>query len=680
MSNGSSAPLSRRTFVKAAAVAGALTAAPTALVSLLADAADANEGSLWSDPRTWGGRVPGRADVARVTKPVTLDVNAEVAGVIVEAGGTLTFRRDRSVALASLGNVIVDGVLQMAPASALVSHQLVFPAVDETRFVGGGMTVLASDVGLWVRHGGRLRLAGTPRVPWVRAAGSLAAGATTLQLRADPTGWRVGDELAITPTAAPDKANHHDLYDYATIADISGTTVTLSRPLMYAHPSVPVGRGTLVTAEVLNLTRNVRIRGSHNGRAHIWIHPTTPQVLRYATLSELGPRRPDGDATAGVLGRYGLHFHMGGTGSEGSLIEGVVARNIGNHALVTHESHGVTFRGCITHDTIDDPYWYDQAVDTRATAPPTNRLTYDGCVASRVKCDPSFRGFRLQGFALGAGVGNVARNCVAVGVQGNLDASGFGWPELSRGVWTFENSIAHNNRVNGIFTWQNSADQHVITSFIGYYNGVAGIAHGAYVNAYKYENSLLYGNRLSAVDLHSHSHESSLGQRFEGLLCDGAGLSDHVVRVLKHTLFHGLPSRFVRCTFRGYRKSAVAFIYTNTNGASTPEQVDLIDCTFAGQVLWLASQVMTGSVIRIQDPIHGALTVRAVHEAGALHTAWNARVTQSSNFSGPTVVPPLTPLMVYPAAVETTKQTFRRSAPLVCPVSAPEVSSIRFSR
>ena len=63
------------------------------------------------------------------------------------------------------------------------------------------------------------------------------------------------------------------------------------------------------------------------------------------------------------------------------------------------------------------------------------------------------------------------RDSVAVGVQGNIDASGFLWPEgdccpTDDGVWDFsKGNIAHNNKVDGIFTWQNDTQPHVIANY-----------------------------------------------------------------------------------------------------------------------------------------------------------------------------------------------------------------------
>src|SRR5258708_24804180 len=100
---------------------------------------------------------------------------------------------------------------------------------------------------------------------------------------------------------------------------------------------------------------------------------------------------------------------MWGEGSRGSVIDGSVGRECGSHAFVTHVSNGVTYRNCITHDTFEDAYWWDRSDRSGIGGPPTDDVLYDRCVASLVRTDPPFRGFRLAGFFLGAGTGNVAR-------------------------------------------------------------------------------------------------------------------------------------------------------------------------------------------------------------------------------------------------------------------------------
>jgi G8 domain len=607
---------------------GAGTAAPPTTTT----SAAAGHLSRWSDPRSWPHGVPGPGDRAVVTRPILLDTNARVAGVAILPGGRLVFDPVASRRLESTANVVVQGRLEMRPSSAAVSHRLVFVGVRERGFAGGGMDVLASDTGLWVVGDGRLDLAGTPRRAWTRAAGAVAAGATSIALRAEPDGWQAGDELVITPTLSPAERDSADAFDLVRVQAVSGRTVTLSGPVRYAHPAVAVGAGRTLTAEVLNLTRNVGIEGTPAGRAHIFIRSGRAQSIRAAAIRHMGPRKPDDESTSVVLGRYGLHFHMSGDGSRGSLVDGVVIRDTGSHAFVPHLSNGITFRDCISHDTFEEAYWWDAAPDTRTSGDPSDDILYDGCVASLVRHDPPSRGYRLAGFFIARGRGNAARNCVAVGVQGAKDAAGFIWPEGSEGVWSFRDCVAHNNDQHGIFTWQNTDLVHVISGFVGYHNVEAGIAHGAYANPYVYRDSILYGNGYAAVAVHATSRtEASSPLTFANLTCDGAGLSDHLVVSERHLAEMRVttPTVFSGCSFTGARVGAFGWVYEGEDGPSNLELFSVLGCRFDGNEFWLADGILAGSRISVRDRIHGSLLLRRADQPGSLQPRWNARVTRA---------------------------------------------------
>lgn len=642
--------LSRRRFLT---IAGAASAAGIGLLTVPGGALGFVLGpdqKRWSDPAAWGGAVPGAGDVAVVRGNIVLDVNTRVAGVVVEPGSQLLFDDTASRTLESTGNVIVRGTLTMRPSSPSSTHRLAFPTVDERAFVGGGMDPLPTDVGLWVVDAGRLDISGSPRRPWIRAAGAIGAGVTTFELADDPTGWAVGDEVVLTPTHSPSVANHSVLFDQATVAAISGRTVTLSKATSHAHPAVTIAPGRTCTSEVLNLTRNARIEGTAAGRTHVYIRSTEAQRVDYARIQHVGPRQPTGELaiTKDVLGRYGLHFHHSMDGSRGSAVTGTVVTQAGAHAFVPHMSDGITFTGCISHDTFDDAYWWDGAADTRTNGHPSNDIVWQDCVASLVKCDPSYRGIRLAGFVLGVGDRNIARGCVATGVQGNVDASGFNWPEvMAGGIWTFEDCISHNNKVHGIFTWQNTDEVHPLRRISSFHNGGAGMAHGAYVNPYRYAESVLYANRTASVLMHANSSKATDGHGaiLEGLHCDGAGLHDYAVMVVKHSLAGTTPTVMRNCAFKGYRKAAVGFVYEGANGPSTPELIDFVDCWYEGNEFWLAPGILPASLVRVQDTQRGALALRRVDQPGQVNSAWNASVTTIAPFAtsgGGTPPPPTT--------------------------------------
>ena len=211
----------------------------------------------------------------------------------------------------------------------------------------------------------------------------------------------------------------------------------------------------------------------------------------------LGPVTESNTDSESVLGRYGLHFHMCEEGSKRSKVTGVVVRDCGGHAFVPHHSHGVTFRDCVAYNGNEDAFWWDTGLDMA-----TNDVLYDHCLAAGLVPIPSFRGYTLTGFKLGAGNNNAAVGCVGAGSQGNKNGSGFSWGSGGSGSWLFRDCIAHNNEANGIFVWQNNRDDHLIQDFVGFRNA-AGIHHGAYSNSYAYKGCLTFENetglQVSAV-------------------------------------------------------------------------------------------------------------------------------------------------------------------------------------
>lgn len=315
---------------------------------------------------------------------------------------------------------------------------------------------------------------------------------------------------------------------------------------------MPAANALGFAPELLNLTRNVQIEGTPEGRAHVFIRSTEPQTIRFAAIRYVAPDLADAAVRArdqDETGRYGLHFHHNGEASRGSLVEGVVVRDAGNHAFVPHGSHGITFRDTIAYNTASAAYWWDPTSRLKPNNS-TNDTTYEHAIAALVRTTDG----RDSAFQMGEGNNNTVVDSVAVGVQtGGPDNSGFGWPGTEQGVWNFRNNLAHNNVSHGIFVWQNSTDNHVIDGFTAYYNAKSGVAHGAYRNSYTYRNLVLLENderRGGAVAIESHAvgRPSSDGsvemQLWEGITTGGA-----VLRTSGHAQDPEAPVRFVDCDF-----------------------------------------------------------------------------------------------------------------------------------
>ncbi|APR81931.1 Fibronectin type III domain protein [Minicystis rosea] len=537
----------------------------------------------------------GNTVVFNVTSP-------DLAGVTVQSGAGLTFTPSLSATLRSTGSITVLGTLTMKPSSRSIVHLIKFVNVNEANYVGGGMEPVPADVGLWVRDG-QLDLQGTPKTSWTRLAGGANASVSSITLEAAPTDWAAGDEISIVPTEAPSVGdNSWSGFDAASIVSVSGATVQLNHATSRAHPIV----NSQWRAEVLNLTRNVRIEGTGNGtanpstnhRAHIWIRSDKPQFVNYVAIRYMGPRHAGEDnPTEGVLGRYALHFHHSEDGSRGSTVRGTVVRDAGSHAFVPHGSHGITFTDTISYNTFDEAYWWDPGHTSHDTV-------YDHDVAAIVQYDPEYRGYNLAGFSANEGLRNTIRDSVAVGVQGNIDASGFIWPEGTNdsGIWNFsKGNIAHNNKVAGIFAWQNDHQPHVIANFVAYHNGEVGIAHGAYGNAFHYESSTLYGNGDVALHLKAVGpgvdEFGHLRLRFDNMIFDGGGQSSDLILSDDHNADGTGDSTIIRSSI--FRNGASALHF---GAGNLGDWIDLELCTIStpNSVLF-DSDALSSNRVRLQS-------------------------------------------------------------------------------
>jgi hypothetical protein len=532
--------LTRRELLRGAGVAGLAILAPGEALRI-AHAAIASEDH---DSHGMGSMGSGgmRATTSSRRLGGTIRGTHRVDGAHIEGGRTLRFDPDHDTTLVLSGNLVVMGRLEMHPKPG-VEHVIRFVNVDEAAFVGGGMDVLDSDVGLWVMDRGVLDIEGTKRDAWNRSG--------------DHPTWKRHDELVVAPVERGDLD---------------------PKPFRRGH-HVPSFHGH--RAEVLNLTRNVRIEGTPGHRAHVFIHSMRPQSIKYATLRYLGPRQVGGGSTVPVLGRYGLHFHHGRNGTKGTIVEGVVARDLGNHAFVPHMSHGITFRDCISYNTFEDAYWWDEN-------DASDDITIDRCVAAAVHFDPDVQGYNLAGFVLGLGTGLRMRGCAAFSVFGNRTSSGFSWPEALSGLWRFTNNTAHNNAAAGIFVWQNNREPHKIENFTSYNDGLVGVLHGAYINAYHYDGLDIADEPVSSIELRAGGRDDPRGHPQSWT---GVEASNLVVK--GHNLPGESPVLFRNCRFR----NGVSM----QDAEADPAPLDFVDCALRPSDFDTTS-MHPDTVIRVQRP------------------------------------------------------------------------------
>lgn len=563
-------------------------------------------------------------------------------------GGKLKFKTDTSAELSAYHNIVVFGELIMIPVSFAVNHTITFEGISNAATVGGGEDVMDSDIGLWVRPDGVLTIDGPYRKAWTRLAASEAAGQTVLTMEAAPTGWQIGDTIVVCPTD-PITVNTKNQewwqrFDERTISNVSGNDVTITAGLTYAHNTVDIGGGITMYPEVLNLTRNAMIRGRLDGNGslggqahvHLMMHSDTPNPtsIKQLRLDRMGPRRAPGEAGS-VLGRYPLHFHHGHDATRGILIDSVVSTRSRNRAFVSHLSDEITWRGCIAYDTVDTPYWWDLNDES-------DDNFYDRCVAALVRASPFHQGNGMAGFDLRPGIGNHCEGCIAVGIQGNGNASGFHWPGGTPGnrVWEpFIDNVSHNNKVDALFTWQNDKQYHLVNRFIGYHCAEAGIEHGAYNNNFEYRNIHIYG---CSVGVGIHSHSSIQGRAiFRNVHVYGGGVMSKPFLLFRHGQDVTSDKTLIdQCYVEGYSQYGIGggnYDPTGEFGSAqgTHEWLQVQHTTFdppgdQPDFLYIAPHPL--SVISV-DNGGQAFELRRFDQTGTLVPEWNARRTDVTSFA-----------------------------------------------
>jgi hypothetical protein len=333
------------------------------------DLRSARDGN-WSDAKTWApARKPKAGDrvlVSRGTRVLYDGVNADVVR-LVQVAGTLKFARDRNTEL----NV---GVLKVQNSSACCETGFACDfaevnAVGEPNGPQSGVMptlevgTLAEPLpapftarirlhhvdGLDPKDGpalvccsARMELHGAPLSrTWVKLGADAAAGAKSVTLAEPVAGWRVGDEIIVTPSKRqPRRGAYRDGEQLGTeerhIARIDGTTIELDKPLTDEHSGSGEFRG-----DVANLSRNVIVESADPAgpRGHTMYHAYSSGGISYARFAHLGKE--------GVLGRYAIHFHLVGSTMRGSQVLGVAIVDSHNRWVTVHGTEYLVVRDCV---------------------------------------------------------------------------------------------------------------------------------------------------------------------------------------------------------------------------------------------------------------------------------------------------------------------------------------------
>jgi hypothetical protein len=350
------------TVVSLLALAACNSAAPT----LPTPITPVGSGANWSDPATWGGSVPSATSSVTISagKTVTIDANVNVREINVF--GALTVADKDLEIKANFIMVHGPGVFQVSKNGAPFTKRLTITlkgAATSDDTMGMGAKFLGAMAG------GKLEIIGEKRVSWTQLGSSALKGSSTITLK-EPVDWRVGERVVIASTATdPSQAEER------TITAMSGSSVTLDKPLQYAHYGelqTFAGKTLDERAEVGLLTRNIVIQGDDASSSakfggHVMVMGAdagkreTDATLRSSAKIQGVEFRRMGQFDR--LGRYPLHWHRNGD-SGGDFVRGSSFHSNFQRGVIIHGSDNALVEDNVVFGSVGHSYGTEDGSET----------------------------------------------------------------------------------------------------------------------------------------------------------------------------------------------------------------------------------------------------------------------------------------------------------------------------
>ncbi|MEO0899813.1 MAG: T9SS type A sorting domain-containing protein [Bacteroidota bacterium] len=405
----------------------------------------------WSNPGTWANQTkPSNGAKIHIPMGMELTVDGEIAEriKIIRNDGKLKFATHSHTSL--LVETIVQGMmgeLEMGTATDPVpaGTTCTITIIDE-----GDITDLTTpqfEKGLVLM--GKTVIYGADKTDWLKVARNPVLGATVIELAYAPSGWEVGDRIAITGTSSSNTPTGDEV---AVIQSIAGSTLTLTAPLTKNHSDVPAPD---LRVHVANLNRNIIIESENAAtasleRGHTMFMHTQDVDINNIRFSKLGRTRKtipidgwmlnpastnDNDifiqgARTNIRGRYSVHFHRGGVSPtlspayvRGCVVEDDPGWAYANHSSYVHFEDNVSYNvvgGAFQTEAGDEIGSFKRNIAIRTINPNYPRIP-PGFPMDDVESAPDIRGdeqdfaFQGDGFWIHGGLvvmtGNVASGC-----------------------------------------------------------------------------------------------------------------------------------------------------------------------------------------------------------------------------------------------------------------------------
>lgn len=319
----------------------------------------------WSDAATWGGQLPTSRAVIPNGVSVVFDQrqsnplkSVRIEGCLELSSATPTRLNAEFVYVAPRGELLAGTPTSPVPSN--IAAQIIFPdfgpldVVTDPTLLGKGL-VSAS----------RVRLYGSLKTARMKVAAAPMSGDSVIRLEAPPVGWNVGDRIVLTGTKfIPQKVSNGVVIsspsedERRVIMAINGATITLDKPLAFAHGSP----SRVLAAYVVNYSRNIRLATfggaamPNSQRAHS-MFMTWDTALNAVEFFEMGRtdksvRAVDAGAlanptpTSNVKGRYPLHLHQVGFPADkfAPVIRGVAVWGSPGWGVAQHNSKAFLYQ------------------------------------------------------------------------------------------------------------------------------------------------------------------------------------------------------------------------------------------------------------------------------------------------------------------------------------------------
>jgi hypothetical protein len=314
----------------------------------------------WSDPKTWGGQLPGPGATVVVPagRTVVLDTDTTVKNLTIH--GTLLCSPNRVITVLQADWVMVTGAgskLQCGSATQRYAHRIRINLTGKapedvfgmgTRFLGA-------------MNGGVIELHGHDRTSWLKLGATALAGSNTLVLSDVPKGWAKGYPIVVgSSTEDPRQA------EVRTIAAINGNNVTLNEPLAYNHfgaqQTYSNGKQTWTVdtrAPVGLLSRSISIRGPADASttgfgAHVMIMAGGQARFTDVAFLRTGQKS--------IKGRYPFHWHLVGDG-QGQYVKNSVVYESYNRCYTVHGTDNTEVSNNVCYNHIGHGYFLEDGVE-----------------------------------------------------------------------------------------------------------------------------------------------------------------------------------------------------------------------------------------------------------------------------------------------------------------------------